>query len=120
MKQNNDILAKCGNRTPFSVPNGYFDGLDARITDALPQRTDNMPQQTVTVWMKVRPYLYMAAAFAGLYFGIGLFACHETEQYIPESGSDITVYSDEFIDSFLEESMVSDFMIYDLLVDNDL
>ncbi len=119
MKQDNDILTKCGNRRPFSVPDNYFDGLDARIMNALPQRAGSMPEQSVTTWMKLRPYLYMAAAFAGLYFGIGLFAGQKDKSGVPDSTTDITVYSDEYIDSFLDESMVSDYMIYDLLVNND-
>lgn len=120
MKQENDILTKCGNRRPFTVPEGYFDRLDGQIMDALPQRVNDAPVRTVTTWMKIRPYLYMAASFAALYFGIGFFVNSNGRQNSAESMADVTIYSDEYIDSFLDESMVSDYMIYDLLVNNDL
>ncbi len=120
MKQNSDILTECGRRRPFTVPEDYFEGLDRRIMDALPPCSDNAVQQPVTAWMKIRPYLYMAAAFAGMYFVLGLFAGGHGSVGANDDADGCTVYSDEYIDSFLDESMVSDFVIYDLLVDNEL
>ncbi len=118
MKQEKDILTRCGNRRTFTVPQGYFDNLDAGIISALPQTAE--PQQVnVTTWMKIRPYLYMAAAFAGLFFGIGLFV----DLGNGKNGSNlaqesqITIYSDEYIDSFLETAMIDDCTFYYSLVD---
>lgn len=120
MKQDNDVLTKCSGSRPFRVPEGYFEGLDTRIMDALPERGHDTAVSPVTAWMRIRPYLYMAAAFAGMYFVLGLFADDRGGAGADGAADGCTVYSDEYIDSFLDESMVSDFVIYDLLVNNDL
>ena len=53
---------------PFRVPEGYFEGLTADVMNRLPQK---LPEKEAKIsWMdRVRPWLYMAAVFAGL----GLF-----------------------------------------------
>lgn len=65
-KQKN--LNDLGKKNPFIVPDGYFEQLTSNIMDQLP---DKEPEKVVRVTLmdKVRPWLYMAAIFAGL----GLF-----------------------------------------------
>jgi len=54
---------------PFQVPEGYMQGLSARVMEQLPEETYVDPPLRVTLFGRVRPWLYMAAVFAGL----GLF-----------------------------------------------
>jgi len=67
----NDILNQIGHRTGMTVPEGYFDNFTEQMCAKLPEQpwekatTPNvMPR---SFWQKVRPYVYMAAMFAGIW-----------------------------------------------------
>lgn len=51
---------------PFRVPEGYFDGLTDRIMAALPERPMHEEPSTVSLMDKVKPLLYLAAAFLAM------------------------------------------------------
>ena len=52
---------------PFRVPDGYFEGLTNRILSALPDLSADAPQPpTVSLMEKVKPLIYLAAAFMGM------------------------------------------------------
>ena len=52
---------------PFRVPDGYFEGLTNRILSALPDLSADAPQPpTVSLMEKVKPLIYLAAAFLGM------------------------------------------------------
>jgi len=105
-------------RRPFSVPEGYFDNLTQNIMAALPeQESAHTYNIKVTPWMRIKPYLYAAAAFTGMYFimkaGVGVTKSGNAEM---AQAQETTIYSEEYIDSFLETSMIDDFTLYYTLV----
>jgi len=107
-------------RRPFSVPEGYFDNLTQEIMAALPEQESIYSTKiTVTPWMRIRPYLYAAAAFAGIFFcikaAVGINARNNTTDVAQVE--ETTIYSDEYIDSFLETAMIDDYTMYYTLVD---
>ena len=52
---------------PFRVPDGYFEGLTNRILSALPDPPADASQPpTVSLMEKVKPLIYLAAAFLGM------------------------------------------------------
>ncbi len=111
-------LDECGSRRPFSVPEGYFDNLTQNIMSALPeQESAHTIKINVTPWMRLKPYIYAAAAFAGMYFimkaGVGVTNSRNAEM---AQTQETTIYSEEYIDSFLETSMIDDFTLYYTLV----
>ena len=54
-------------KQPFSVPKGYMDGLTDRIMNQIPERRPQAEEPLVISWAdRVRPWLYLAAVFAGL------------------------------------------------------
>ena len=55
-------------RNPFRVPEGYMENLTDSIMRGLPEKSHEEVRQ-VTLVDRIRPWLYMAAVFAGL----GLF-----------------------------------------------
>ena len=51
----------------FSVPKGYMDGLTDRIMNQIPEKRPQAEEPLVISWAdRVRPWLYLAAVFAGL------------------------------------------------------
>lgn len=107
-------------RRPFTVPEGYFENLTQDIMAALPEQESLYSTRiTVTPWMRIRPYLYAAAAFAGIFFcikaAVGISARNNAAQVAQTE--ETTIYSDEYIDSFLETAMIDDCTLYYTLVD---
>ena len=107
-------------RRPFTVPEGYFDNLTQNIMAALPEQESVYSTKiTVTPWMRIRPYLYAAAAFAGIFFcikaAVGINSRNNSAQLAITE--ETTIYSDEYIDSFLETAMIDDYVLYYTLVD---
>lgn len=65
-KENN--LDRFEGKNPFTVPEGYMEGLTANIMSQLPEKSREEAKK-ISMMDRVRPWLYMAAVFAGL----GLF-----------------------------------------------
>lgn len=75
------ILAKADRRTGMTLPEGYFEEFVNRMQSQLPEAEWEKPvdESTVkrSVWQQVRPYVYLAAMFAGVWcmmqmFGLGI------------------------------------------------
>ena len=62
MKEENELRKKYGAPNPFSVPEGYFENLAGKVMEQLPEK-ESQPQPEVTMWERVRPWVYMAAMF---------------------------------------------------------
>ncbi len=71
-----DILEKVNHNDGMTVPDGYFDDFAARMAASLPQQEWEKPQPKVlsrSVWQRVRPYLYLAAMFMGVWCMMKMF-----------------------------------------------
>ncbi|MDE6110156.1 MAG: hypothetical protein K2F72_07740, partial [Muribaculaceae bacterium] len=64
-------------RDGTTVPEGYFDDFARRMADSLPERPELAAMNVVaaprTMWERVRPYVYMAAMFAGVWCMLKMF-----------------------------------------------
>ena len=68
MKTEQNNLDRLKGKNPFTVPEGYMEGLTANIMSQLPEKPEERAKR-ISLMDRVRPWLYMAAVFAGL----GLF-----------------------------------------------
>lgn len=68
MKDEQSNLERLKGKQPFKLPEGYMEGLTADIMSRLPEKTHENVKR-ISLMDRVRPWLYMAAVFAGL----GLF-----------------------------------------------
>lgn len=79
MKSDNDLKRKFGQQNPFAVPDGYFDEFADRIkgytgcAEPIPADGNATESGKISLFVRVKPYLYLAATFAGLFFGIQVF-----------------------------------------------
>lgn len=69
MKKEENNLDRLKGTNPFTVPEGYMEGLTERIMSQLPEKQEERAKR-ISLMDRVRPWLYMAAVFAGL----GLFS----------------------------------------------
>lgn len=72
MKEDLDILSKLGKDSGFKVPENYFSDFNKQMMESLP-KPNLTPQVKPSLWVRVRPYLYMAAMFAGIWCMMRVF-----------------------------------------------
>jgi len=58
-------LEELKKNNPFKVPEGYFENLTDQIMTQLPEKEAATPQ-VVSLWGRVKPWLYAAAMIAGV------------------------------------------------------
>lgn len=117
-----DILEKVNRNDGMTVPDGYFDDFAARMAASLPEREWEKPSSRVmprSFWQKVRPYVYLAAMFMGVWCMMKMF-----DLMHPASRLDIannpTLMSAINNDDFYYDNIVNDFSdseLYDELYD---
>ena len=80
MKQEDStILKKYGKDPGFKVPENYFADFNRRMTEMLPDVEITHVDVKPTMWQRVKPLVYMAAMFAGLWCMMSIFS-HFTPQ----------------------------------------
>ena len=69
METRRKTLADIDKKVPFKVPNNYFSQFNESIMTMLPEKAT--PQvHKITMWNRMKPWVYMAAMFLGLFFSI--------------------------------------------------
>ncbi len=75
MKQDDStILKKYGKNPGFKVPENYFEDFNKRMTEMLPDVEITPVDVKPTMWQRVRPLVYMAAMFAGVWCMMQVFS----------------------------------------------
>lgn len=130
-----DILENANSRNGgFTVPEGYFEDFATKMASKLPFREEldvpvarQTPQRN-SRWLRVRPYVYMAAMFAGAWCLIKMFSLMSTpngdvtinnypalslaledeqfvDEYILDGVSNFDILEDSYLNSFGDESL---------------
>jgi hypothetical protein len=92
-------LEEIGNANPFQVPEGYFDGFAENLMSRLPDRVNDEPK-TISLWTRVRPWVYMAAMFAGIALMIKLFV--GSPELVSRNSSTLNLTSSAEIEDFFD------------------
>ncbi|MCH5216574.1 MAG: hypothetical protein J1F10_06505 [Muribaculaceae bacterium] len=90
-----------GKSTGLKVPEGYFEQFAANMQSQLPHK-DFADAEPRTLWQQVRPYVYLAAMFAGIWCMMHIFG-----QFKSAKNS----YNPVIAEAFSNESFVDDFML---------
>lgn len=69
MKTKLNKLQEIDNINPFKVPENYFAQFNKEIMNKLPEREPLLPVN-VSLWSRVKPWIYLAAMFIGISFTI--------------------------------------------------
>lgn len=85
MKTEQNSLDRLRGKNPFTVPEGYMEGLTANIMSHLPEKELEKEAKKVSLMDRVRPWLYLAAVFAGL--GLFFKALVGPEERVAKSSS---------------------------------
>ena len=71
--ENSKILEKLGKDPGFIVPDNFFDDFNKKMAESLPE-VKITEEEKPTMWVKVRPFIYMAAMFAGAWLMMNIFS----------------------------------------------
>lgn len=126
MKQEDILREKFGRENHFRVPESYFDDFAKRMMKQIPEdvKVDVPESKRISLFTKVKPYLYLAAMFCGLLFGVNVVRYHylqvsdNTENVPARIAQDS--YSDQYIDDFCDFSGIGSEEIYAYITDVDV
>lgn len=128
-----NILDKIGRRDGMTVPEGYFADFQQRMEAMLP--TNDEAEKPVVLeaprsfWQRVRPYVYMAAMFAGVWCMVKMFSLmgtgnvdlsiennevltsalsdeHFVYEYLRDEISDRELFEEMYLDSISAEDLI--------------
>lgn len=115
--EESEILKGLGKNPGFKVPENYFDDFNKRMLESLPEK--EIKTQVVekpTMWVRVRPYVYAAASFAGIWCMITVFnhVNGTSDTSIGEIAS--KMHTDDNADEFIMNGEASE---YDIITYQD-
>lgn len=73
MKEEDKLIDKFGRDTGFSVPDGYFEQVVETVMTNLPPYPEPARKVELSRWQRIKPYIYMAAMFAGIWLMMKIF-----------------------------------------------
>lgn len=114
MKQEqSEILSKIGKDSGFKVPEGYFEEFNERMVQMLPEVEITDVDAKPSLWVTIRPYVYMAAMFAGVWCMMKVFNGFNKNISVEQRVSEIatSIYMDNNADEFIMSGGASDFDI---------
>ena len=124
MKEDTGLKKKIGKENPFKVPEGYFENIVPEIMKQLPE-AEAQESVEITMWERVKPWVYMVAMFCGLMFGLRVMMMDKPVN--KEMNTDnvsmtdsVQGIPDEYIDPILDQAMMDDYTLYMYLTDADL
>lgn len=112
MRNESDILEKAGGRDGMTVPEGFFESFADRMAATLPANPEAEGAVTLrpkTTWQRLRPYVYMAAMFAGIWCMLKMFT-----MMTPSAGVDLSIDNNKVLSSALSD----EHFIYDYINDD--
>ena len=72
-REDSTLLTKYGKDSGFKVPENYFEDFNKRMTEMLPEVEITPVDVKPTMWQRVRPLVYLAAMFAGVWCMMSVF-----------------------------------------------
>ncbi len=114
MNESKNILTQINRKDGLTVPEGYFDDFATKMVNALPHRDEAESPDTIilptpNLWTRIRPYVYMAAMFAGIWCMLKMFS-------LMASPGDEASHIDR--NPILAEALRSDVFINDYVIDD--
>ena len=114
------ILKKVGTKNPFNVPDGYFDNFTKELMNQLPEKEMVMVSSEITLWQRVKPWVYMTAMFCGIMLSVRIFVGESQKDEFPViTQAEAESISEEEWNIIVKNSMINDYELYKYLTDAD-
>lgn len=119
MKEEDELLKKYGTENPFTVPEGYFENFSKKLMNKLPEKEQVHAPEPASTWQRIKPWVYMAAMFCGLMFTVRVVVGPPRQDTPIFTAAETEQFSDEYIETILDHSMMDDYTLYQYLTDAD-
>ena len=112
------ILKKVGTKNPFNVPDGYFDNFTKELMNQLPEKEMVMVSSEITLWQRVKPWVYMTAMFCGIMLSVRVFVGEPDKDEFPAiSQTEVENLPEEDWEIMIDHIMMDDYTLYQYLTD---
>ena len=121
MKEDKELMARCGKENPFSTPEGYFEHFHEQLMASLPDMEAPSTEEPVRInlFTRIKPWLYMAAMFVSTIFVVqGLMYVQERRLPAEKAILAEDIYTDE-ADHFMSSSLYNEYALYSSLTSNE-
>lgn len=117
MGKEDNILRKAGTTNPFSVPDNYFENFTQGLMDKLPEK-ESMPMTSEpTLWLRIKPWIYMAAMFCGIMLSVRVFVGEPKEETFPITQAEVENIAEEEWEIMVGNTMFDDYDLYEFLTE---
>lgn len=120
MNTDSELKARYGTKTPYKVPEGYFEQFHEQLMSSLPEVTpEAAPEAKITLMTRIKPLLYLAAMFVGIIFLMqGIAYVQHSQTARSEQMALEELYDDE-ADHFMSSSLYDEYVLYSYLTTAD-
>lgn len=121
MKDDKELMARCGKESPFRTPDGYFEHFHEQLMSSLPEL--EAPQAVepirISLYTRMKPWLYMAAMFVSTIFVVQALM-YVQERRLPADNTILAeeIYTEE-ADHFMSSSLYDEYALYSYLTSNE-
>ena len=117
MGKEDNLLRKVGTKNPFNVPEHYFEDFTQNLMNRLPEKEPIQPMPEITLWQRVKPWVYMAAMFCGIMLSVRIFVGRPQAEAFPITQADAEMLADEEWENIIRRTLVDDYDIYEYLTE---
>lgn len=73
MNKEERFTLKTQRKCPYKMPDGYFDSFCESMMNSLPEYPEKPKPVKLSTWQRMKPYVYLAAMFAGIWCMMKVF-----------------------------------------------
>lgn len=120
MGKEENILRKVGTNNPFRIPEHYFENFTQELMNKLPEKEPLPSLPEPTLWLRIKPWIYMTAMFCGIMLSVRIFVGEpKTERFPSISQVEAEKLPDEDWEIIIDHIMMDDYTLYQYLTDAD-
>ncbi len=120
MNTDSELKARYGTKTPYKVPEGYFEQFHEQLMSRLPEATpEAAPEAKITLMTRIKPLLYLAAMFVGIVFLMQGIAYVQHSQTARSEQMALEELYDDAADHFMSSSLYDEYVLYSYLTTAD-
>lgn len=115
-----NLKQRFGTENHFTVPENYFKELVPTIMEQLPEVEEKVTPP-IRLWDKVKPWIYMAAMFCGLFFSIRTVVNRSDSLGVTNTigSEEFSELPEEYLDPIIDNVVLDDYSLYMYLTEAD-
>lgn len=119
MRQEEKLKEKVGSKLPYTVPEGYFKSFKENLMQNLPEYPEKPVSKPLSRWQRLKPYVYLAAMFAGIWCMMQIF--HRVSSDQPQAQNAVAVVTEsvaepDAYDLYIDSSTGADIQFEDDII----